>query len=114
MVVSCDVHIYTVVNKAKPEYTNKDCYVCSHMSISSFNSYIAMAAPLNGLIFDAVYGRWILSLPLLILVNTPSRLSIAQASFSFKCHDTYMPTYVYVTHTFITKALYLATYVQLF
>ena len=32
------------------------------VSISSFNTYIDMAAPLNGLIFDAVYGGWLLSL----------------------------------------------------
>ena len=32
------------------------------VSISSFNTYIEMAAPLKGLIFDAVYGSWILSL----------------------------------------------------
>ena len=37
------------------------------VSIGSFNTYIDMAAPLNGLIFDAVYGRWILSLPLFTL-----------------------------------------------
>ena len=37
------------------------------MSISSFNSYIEMAAPLNGLISDGVYGSWILSLSLFTL-----------------------------------------------
>ena len=37
------------------------------VSISSFNSYVEMAAPLNGLIFDAVYGSWILSLLLFTL-----------------------------------------------
>ena len=37
------------------------------VSISSFNTYIDMAAPLNGLIFDAVYGSWILSLLLFTL-----------------------------------------------
>ena len=33
MVVSCDVHIYTVVNKAKPEYTNKDCYAAIYLEV---------------------------------------------------------------------------------
>ena len=40
------------------------------VSISSFNTYIEIAAPLNELIFDAVYGSWILSLPLLTLAIT--------------------------------------------
>ena len=39
------------------------------MLISSFNTYIEMAASLNGLIFDAVYGSSILSLPLFTLVE---------------------------------------------
>ena len=34
--------------------------------ISSSNAYIEMAAPFNELIFDAVYGSWILSLPLVL------------------------------------------------
>ena len=38
------------------------------VSISSFNIYIEMAAPLDRLIFDAVYGSWILSLLLFTLV----------------------------------------------
>ena len=37
------------------------------VSISSFNTYIEMAASLDGLIFDAVYGSWILSLLLFTL-----------------------------------------------
>ena len=40
-------------------------HMAKQVSISSFNTYTEMAAPLNGLIFDAVYGSWILSLPLL-------------------------------------------------
>ena len=37
------------------------------LSITSFNTYIEIAALLKGLIFDAVYGSWILSLPLFTL-----------------------------------------------
>ena len=39
------------------------------VSITSFNTYIEMAVPLNRLIFDAVYGStsWILSLQLVTL-----------------------------------------------
>ena len=37
------------------------------LSITSFNTCIEMAAPLKGLIFDAVYGSWIFSLPLFTL-----------------------------------------------
>ena len=40
------------------------------VSITSFDTYIEMAAPLNELIFDTVYGSWILSLPLLTLAIT--------------------------------------------
>ena len=42
------------------------------VSISSFNSYIEMAAPLNRLISDGVYGSWILSLPLFTLAKRHS------------------------------------------
>ena len=44
-------------------------YYGKHVSITSFSTYIEMAAPLNRLIFDAVYGSWILSLPLFTLGN---------------------------------------------
>ena len=42
------------------------------MAINSFNTYIEMAAPLNGLIFDAVYGSGILSFPIFTLDMTKS------------------------------------------
>ena len=38
--------------------------------ISSSNAYFEMAAPFNELIFDAVYGSWILSFPLFTLGST--------------------------------------------
>ena len=45
-----------------------------------------------------------------ILLITQSRLSVSQASSSFKCPDTHMP--MYVTPTYTTEALRLVTYVQ--
>ena len=47
----------------------------------------------------------------IILLITRSRLSIAQASFSFNRLDTFMP--MHVAPTFITEALCLVTQVQL-
>ena len=46
------------------------------------------------------------------LLIAQSRLSITQASSSFKCLDTH--TFTYATPTFITKALHLVKLVQLF
>ena len=48
----------------------------------------------------------------ILLLTTRSRLSIAQASSSFKLFDT--RTFKYATPTFITEALSLVTQVQLF
>ena len=47
----------------------------------------------------------------ILLLTTRSRLSIAQASSSFKHFDTH--TFMYTTPTFITEALHLVTQVQL-
>ena len=47
----------------------------------------------------------------ILLLTTRSRLSIAQASSSFKRFD--MHTFTYTTPTFITEALRLLTQVQL-
>ena len=54
------------------------------VSISSFNTSIEMAAPLNGLIFDAVYGSWILSLLLFTLGDTqPVKFTFLTRDFTF-------------------------------
>ena len=47
-----------------------------------------------------------------ILLITQSRLSVTQASSSFECLDTCMPAYA--TPTFVTEALHVVAYVQLF
>ena len=47
-----------------------------------------------------------------ILLITQRRLSAAQASSSFECLDTYAPEHA--TPTFVTEALHLVAYVQLF
>ena len=48
----------------------------------------------------------------ILLLTTRSRLSIAQASSSFKLFDT--RTFTYATPTFITEALSVVTQVQVF
>ena len=47
----------------------------------------------------------------ILLLTTQSRLSIAQASSSFKCLN--MHTFTFATPTLITEALHLLTQVQL-
>ena len=46
------------------------------------------------------------------ITNNPKLLSAVQASSSFKTHDKHM-TPIHATPTFLTKALYLVTYVKL-
>ena len=47
-----------------------------------------------------------------ILLITQSRLSVSQASSSFKCPDTHTP--MYITPTYSTEAFCVVTYVQQF
>ena len=47
----------------------------------------------------------------IILLLTQSCLSIAQASFSFKCLNVHM--FSYATPAFVTEVLYLVTHVQM-
>ena len=58
------------------------------------------------------YALFITVLNNILLLTTRSRLSIAQASSSFKLFDTRM--FTYAIPTFITEALSLVTQVQLF
>ena len=66
-----------------------------------------------------LYLKWLYSLFLsgiivlsnIILLLTRSCLSIAQASFSFKCLNAHM--FTYATPTFVTEGLCLVTHVQL-
>ena len=82
------------------------------MSISLFNSYIEMAAPLDGLIFDAVYGSWILSLLLFTLVtrDAPILISVSVVSVPILVYQqlikSIMPTVV-ITIGIISKTCYI-------
>ena len=82
------------------------------MSISSFNTYIEVTVPLDGLIFDAVYGSWILSLLLFTLVtrDAPILISVSVVSVPILVYQqlvkSIMPTVV-ITIGIISKTCYI-------